>query len=207
MNGQSVVNNVENVHIVDAVPTAEFHEVISITQRKPRCDGVYIHGLVEGIESTFTVDTGATRTLVSSDLYYRIPEGKRPVVTNDTASRTIRTADGKALSHQGTAEFELKMGDLQWRLPLIVADIADELLLGSDVLQRDVSGPADLLLSKGVMRFRGSQIPLLQVCGGKLQDPSAVRACREVIVPPMSEMDIEVKLTPGMVTIYIRRCT
>ena len=39
----------------------------------PTLHGVYIHGEVQGVKVAFTVDTGATSTLVSTKLYHRIP--------------------------------------------------------------------------------------------------------------------------------------
>ena len=40
--------------------------------------GVYIEGSVEGVDVWYTVDTGATRTILSERVYKRIPEEKRP---------------------------------------------------------------------------------------------------------------------------------
>ena len=44
---------------------------------------------------------------------------------------------------------------------IAVAELADEVLLGADVLQFDPGGPADL--SQGVMVLRGKSIPVLQI--------------------------------------------
>ena len=42
----------------------------------PYISGVYIEGMVQGIEANFTVDTGATITMMSRDVYERIPENQ-----------------------------------------------------------------------------------------------------------------------------------
>ena len=56
----------------DSVLSAVSEEIISITRAVPNFDGIYVEGILEDLELTFTVDTAATRTLVSYDLYSKI---------------------------------------------------------------------------------------------------------------------------------------
>lgn len=62
-------------------------------------------------------------------------------------SNTLASADGKPLQELGKAIFDIQLGDLNFDIELIVADIEDEALLGLDVLMKAEWGPADLRLS------------------------------------------------------------
>ncbi|CAG2191074.1 unnamed protein product [Mytilus edulis] len=52
---------------------------------------------------------------------------------------------------------------LELEKELVIAEIEDECLLGMDILQNDPSGPADVILSKGIIILRGVEIPVIQV--------------------------------------------
>ena len=52
---------------------------------------------------------------------------------------------------------------MQLETEAIVADIDDDGVLGVDVLQNGVSGPTDLLLSKGVLKRYDKEVPIIQV--------------------------------------------
>jgi hypothetical protein len=45
-------------------------------------------------------------------------------------SNTLASADGKPLQELGKAIFDIQLGDLNFDIELIVADIEDEALLG-----------------------------------------------------------------------------
>lgn len=60
--------------------------------------------------------------------------------------------------------FDLHLRTLSLKKELLVADIQDEMLLGVDILQNRGSEKTDLLLSKGVIRFKGHEIPCIQKC-------------------------------------------
>ncbi|KAH3860129.1 hypothetical protein DPMN_023020 [Dreissena polymorpha] len=49
-----------------------------IRRRKPDSSGVYVKGSIQGINLTFTADTGATRTIISDRIYNKIDPKKRP---------------------------------------------------------------------------------------------------------------------------------
>ena len=126
----------------------------------PYISGVYIEGMVQGIEANFTVDTGATITMMSRDVYERIPENHRPPLDKCSSPAT---ADGRLMKAYGSAVFEMDLGPLMLDKTIVVAELADEVLLGADIRQFDPGGPADLILSQGVMVLRGKSIPVLQI--------------------------------------------
>lgn len=60
---------------------------------------------------------------------------------------------GDPLKELGKARFNLELDNFKLSEDLIVAEIADDELLGVDVLQNHSLGPADILLSKGIIRL------------------------------------------------------
>ena len=108
--------------------------------------GVYVEGYVENIRLLFTADTGASQTLMSKRLYDKIPPLQRP-----SLSKSVRLvgASGKPLKEYGKGKFNIRLGDLSLYADIVVAEIEDDGLLGVDILQKQQSGPADILLSKG----------------------------------------------------------
>lgn len=49
-----------------------------IRRQRPRYDGIYVKTVVHGIKFLFTADTGATRTIISTKIFNKIPEYVRP---------------------------------------------------------------------------------------------------------------------------------
>ena len=87
---------------------------------------------------------GATRTVLSTQTLKRIPQSKK---TNLKKSHTMASADGKTLQELGKAIFVIQLGNFNFETELIIADIADETLLGLHILMKTEWGPADLRLS------------------------------------------------------------
>lgn len=75
----------------------------------------------------------------------------------------MRSADNSSIQECGKALFALEVGDIQLQHEVIVAKIADEGLLGMDILQNGPGGPADILLSQGVIKWKGHEIQGFQV--------------------------------------------
>ena len=149
----------------------------------PYISGVYIEGMVQGIEANFTVDTGATITMMSRDVYERIPEPNKPPLNKCSWPAT---ADGRLMKAYCSAVCEIDLGPLMLDKTIAVAELEDEVLLGADVLQFDPGGPADLILSQGVMVLRGKSIPVLPI--GSRTMVRKVRSADHYALPPMTEM-------------------
>ena len=154
----------------------------------PRYEGVYIRGSLQDEDVIFTVDTGATTTIVSSKVYGQIPEDRRPRLHSGTA--LLACADGRSIKYLGKALFDVKLGSLSFRKMLSVAAISDDVLLGADFLQKDSDGPADLLLSEGRMKLRGVSIPLEMV--GVANRARRVTLADHYVIPPMTEAVVDV---------------
>ncbi|KAL3858805.1 hypothetical protein ACJMK2_009058 [Sinanodonta woodiana] len=121
----------------------------------------------------FTADTGATKTIIADRVYNQIPEEKYTLLKK---SVTLAGAGGTLLKELGK---------------VIVAEIEDEGLLGIDILKNENDGPADILLSKGVIKLHGVSIPCIQI---GLNDDTVrnVKAADDFIIPENSEAIIDV---------------
>ena len=49
-----------------------------IRRQLPNISGIYLDGLINGVEATMTVDSGASETMVSKKIFQQIPEDERP---------------------------------------------------------------------------------------------------------------------------------
>ncbi|KAK3597647.1 hypothetical protein CHS0354_040016 [Potamilus streckersoni] len=145
-------------------------------------------GSIEGVKLMFTADTGATKTIIAVRVYNQIPEEKHPPLKK---SVTLAGAGGTLLKELGKAMFHLELGPLKLDREIIVTEIEDEGLLGIDILQNENDGPADILLSKGIIKLHGVSIPCIQI---GLNDDTVrnVRAADDFIIPGNSEAVIDV---------------
>lgn len=98
----------------------------------------------------YCLDTGASTTIVSTNLYHKIPEEMRPSLQ---PARKFIAADGRPLQCLGQGMFDLLIGDLRINRQLTVGAITDDVMLGTDIIQCDPQGPADLLLSEQRMVY------------------------------------------------------
>ena len=196
--GPSVVVNKVN-HVDMENDKCEYDvDVTSYLVRRalPFYDGVYVQGKLEGTDVLMTIDTGASVTLVSTETYEQLPAKTRPSLLR--TARRVRAADGEDLVCMGTAQLRLQLGEELVTGDFVIADIQDDVLLGADVLQKDESGPVDLLLSENRMIFRGHSIPLQQVVSPLKPQNYKVRLVDDCEVPGMSELNVEVTIDPDV---------
>lgn len=152
-----------------------------------RCDGIYVKGKVQGTSLTFTADTGATRTILSTKAFKKIPASKRPKLQN---SCSLASADGKPLHEIGKGQFKIDLGNLQLQKELVVADIEDEALLGLDILMKGDKGPADIKLTEGKIILNNITIPCIKV--GESDQIRKVTSADQYTIPPRCEALINV---------------
>ena len=162
---------------------------IRATRKLP--DGVYIRGSVQGYPLLFTTDTGASKTIISKRIYDTMREDDRPQLGK---SSKLVGASGNEIHGQGKGLFSIKLGTVQLETEAIVADIDDDGLLGVDVLQNGVSGPTDLLLSKGVLKVHDQEVPIIQV--GIQNRIRKVTAADHFVIPAQCE---------SVVNVYVER--
>ena len=167
----------------------------------PKSDGVYVEGYVENIRLLFTADTGASKTLVSKRLYDKIPPLQRPSLSK---SGSLVGASGKPLKEYGKGKFNIRLGDLSLYVDIVVAEIEDDGLLGVDILQKQQSGPADILLSKGEIHLDGHTIPCIQV--GMHNTARRVTSADHYIIHGGCEQIIDVFVDRRVTDYYQEKC-
>ncbi|MEW8545559.1 MAG: reverse transcriptase domain-containing protein [Candidatus Thiodiazotropha sp.] len=150
-------------------------------------DGIYIRGSVGGYPVLFTADTGASKTVLSKRVYDAMKSEDKPSLSK---SSKLIGAGGAIISEVGKGSFKLQLGPVQLQTDAIVAEIEDDGLLGIDVLQNRDDGPADILMSKGVLRVAGKEVPIIQV--GMQNRVRRVTAADHYVIPAQSEAVIDV---------------
>ena len=158
---------------------------IKATRKLP--DGIYIRGTVQGYPLLFTTHTGASKTVLSQRVYDAMRHEDKPSLVK---CPKLVGAGGTAINEQGKGNFKLKLGPVSMHIEMIVADIDDDGLLGVDVLQNAEDGPADLLMSKGVLKVAGKEVPIIQV--GLQNRIRKVTAADHFVIPAQSEAVIDV---------------
>ena len=156
---------------------------------------MYVKGSVHGIDVNFTIDTGATRTLVALRVFRQIPENQRPALVKKNNSRCLMGANGSKIPSMGQAVFDVYLGSLYLPMEMTVADIQDEVLLGADVLQKGEHGPADLILSQDLMLLNGVKIPVDQT--GVPPKERRVYSSDHYVIPGMSEVIVDAFVDRG----------
>ncbi|CAG2239901.1 unnamed protein product [Mytilus edulis] len=152
-------------------------------EKKSRQDGIYIDGMINNVTTIFTVDTGAARTVISEELYLRIPEEVRPPLVQ---SLSLFGADGNPLRELGTADFGVRLGNFSFNMELVVAHIADSVLLGLDILVMGKKGPAEIRLADQILYWNEQYIPFK--FAGEFSRVRKVVAADSTVVPGYSEL-------------------
>ena len=174
---------------------SHFHDngKYKVQRRLKGSDGIYIEGEVEGVKSKFTADTGATRSVILLRVYNSIPEQNRPPCLRgnlDTPNSVgISGVSRIPLKQFGCSIFKMKLGSLELKHELIVAEVEDEGFLGMDILFQGSDSPADILLSESIIRLHGVTIPCTQI--GVPERVRKVRSCENITIPENSEVLID----------------
>ena len=167
--------NLVNTHVPDNQSTIK---------RIMRSEGFYLDADIEGVKVLFTIDTGATRTVISERVYNSIPEGHRPKLTMGTG---LTDASGQPLSQKGSAMFTITLASgLKLKSEIMVANIEDDGLFGHDLLGQ---GGAEIHYSEGAIRFMGISIPCKQINKGT--PIRKVRAANDFTIAGQSELIVD----------------
>lgn len=120
-------------------------------------------------------------------MYEAMESTDRPTLNK---SYKLLGPSGTAINELGKGEFSITLGGIESEVEAVVAEIDDDGLLGIDVLQNGKGGPADLLLSKGVLVVENKEVPIIQV--GLKSKVRRVTSADHFVVPPQAESVIDV---------------
>ena len=126
----------------------------------PRVSGIYVEGHIEGVDLTYTVDTGASATILSTAILAEIPAERRPKIDTEKRPRFIGPT-GSAIEILGKVKVKMTIGELEINREVSVANLHDECLLGADILLGLEEGPFDFFLSENKLSWNGFSIPCI----------------------------------------------
>ena len=92
----------------------------------PNLDGIYVAGKVNGVDAEIVVDTGASVSLISADLFQQISKYKP--ITMKSSTRRLCTAEGRVIECEGEVELDLCLGDVHINQNFQVAKLYDDVL-------------------------------------------------------------------------------
>ena len=173
------VDNCSSAKSSDANPVQ-----ITLIKRIVRSDGFYLEAKVNREKMVFTIDTGASKIIISERVYKSIPSANRPMLSKTTG---LTEASGQPLSQLGTAEFTITLDGIQFKADIIVANIEDDGLFGHDLLSM---GDAHLLYDEHALMFMGIHIPCIKV--GSTPMIRRITAADHFVVPAYCEKIIDV---------------
>ena len=99
-------------------------------------------------------------------------------------------AGGTTINELGKGEFSIQLGNMHMQIEAVVAEIDDDGLLGVDALQSSSNGPADIMMSKGVLVIDKQEVPIIQV--GLNTRVRRVTAADHFVIPAQSKAIIDV---------------
>ena len=138
-----------------------------------------VDGRVEDRNCHLTVDTGSEISIVRRDLIQNMSG-----INLQPQVGWLRTATGERTPIHGWSKMELVIGRLKMSHNMVVADIKDECILGTDFLT-----PHECVvdLKDGVLTIKGEQVPLQK--SRQMTIPTCCRVTLEnnVDLPPLSE--------------------
>ena len=110
--------------------------------------GFYVKGCVRTVTLSFLVDTGTTDTIISEEVFYKMPKESRPELEQD-GIRVVQ-ADGTVMKTRGVAHLDLKIGRTTCPIRAVIANVKAEGILGMDFLT----------ITGGTLNFRTCELVL-----------------------------------------------
>ena len=108
----------------------KWHNNENTTIRREYPVGACVYGSVQGVETWITVDTGASKTIVSKGLYDQMD--KKPDFKKNR-NLPLSQASSSQLLDMGMANLKFSIGDVNFEKEVVVADIQDDVLIGLDI--------------------------------------------------------------------------
>ncbi len=161
-------------------------EEVSEIGKTPKTSGYYLQGEINGISAWLTADTGDAESILSTQVFYQIPEENGPSLRN-SEDVACTTATRNKINELERAEIDIKMGDHNFQKTIRVADIQDDMLLEIDICET-----FHVSAKKKRIAIDGKRIPCIVV--KSCTQSRKVYAANSYHIPPLSEMVLEIHL-------------
>lgn len=152
-----------------------------------------IDGKINGKPCELTLDTGASRTIIS----YRFLQHINNSHFNHSRNVQLLTATGQHINVRGETDVEIKFGERLYVQKVIVADIMDDCIIGLDFLNKY---NCQIDFKNGILRCETEEMYMKGGCEGK------VHCIRNVLLQPWSQTLVPVKLVSNDKNNQTRHC-
>ncbi len=160
-------------------------EEMTISGSNNHGSGMFVDCELGGVCIPLLLDTGASRTIISEEIYQKIPEDCRPPVLQGVQCTRLQMADGTPLGTLGCVRAQLQLDCVRVEHDVIVADITDPGILGVDFMKKH---DCQIDLGSGALTIGGQ---LVAVRGMPTTQVHRVTV-RECVIPRLSEVLIPV---------------
>ena len=148
-------------------------------------------GEVREVEIEWLIDTGCGLSLISEEVYRRIPEQDRPVLEENEIP--MKTADGSRLPDLGKTHLRVRVDKKEYTHPFVIARLTDDGIIGTDFLRMH-GGNIDF--SKNRFCLDGKA---MTTRNGLARDRCyRVSLAEEVVIPAGSRMVVPGKIPAGI---------
>jgi predicted aspartyl protease len=154
-------------------------EILNLLKKE---SALAVQGYIGDTSIEFLVDTGASCTLISEEIYDKLLQDGN--CKPKKISKSLKMADGTPLPVRGKLEADIKMGDVEVTHEVIGAKINDQGILGYDFMKLH---NCLVDVGAGEMQVEGQKIP----CIGDT-DGVVLRVKETVVLFPEAEQIIEV---------------
>ena len=96
--------------------------------------GLYLPGFLGGSRVMWLIDTGAARSVLSFEVYNSLPASVKFSLSSENSA--IALANGQQAKTYGVGHVVMRLGNSEFQMHVIVAEIEDEGILGMDFLSQ-----------------------------------------------------------------------
>ena len=104
------------------------------SQPSNKLRGLYLPGFIDGTRVMWLIDTGAARSILSFKIYNSLPASVKFSLSSTNSA--IALADGQQAKTHGLGHVVVHLGTRDFQMPVIVAEVEDEGILGMDFLSQ-----------------------------------------------------------------------
>jgi hypothetical protein len=147
------------------VEDMDLHSLVDLhrqfdAEREAMPGELVVHGRVSGLAATMLVDTGASLSVVSTQLWTEIHRTHPGWTLLPTRCR-VRTVSGELAKVRGSLVVELELNSKYYVHQFIVMDVQEDLILGLDFIQKyKLNWDSE----RSVLVLRGEEIPAVRRC-------------------------------------------
>jgi transposase InsO family protein len=179
-----------NESVNDYIEQGADQRNVEICKISKQSKSMRVQGHVQGVSVELLVDTGASCTLVSGEIFGKLPVEE--VKIERVVGRKFQLADGTPLRTYGACQVNISLGTETVRHEVIGADISDPGIIGFDFLE---AHGCLLDLGRKRLEVKGVEVPCIRDTEKeKIQVKYIAQVKSDIIVPEGSEAVVEVEL-------------